>query len=232
MWQHRHYVPIAILTAFALPTALGWWYGGASAALGAFLIGGVARIVFVHHMTFFINSLCHTLGEQPYSTRCSARDSAIMAWFTFGEGYHNFHHEFQHDYRNGVKPWQFDPTKWCIWLLHKMALVKNLRRVSEDKILLAQAAEEHRQIAARLSSEPSPAQESIQRALLAAQARLQQASKDWQRRKAEYRQAADDRVKASKERVDELRREWRRAGTQLRQAWREWQNARRLVQNW
>jgi len=34
-----------------------------------------------------------------------------MALFTFGEGYHNYHHEFQHDYRNGVKPWQWEPDQ-------------------------------------------------------------------------------------------------------------------------
>jgi stearoyl-CoA desaturase (delta-9 desaturase) len=39
-----------------------------------------------------------------------------------GEGYHNYHHEFQHDYRNGVKPWQFDPTKRLIWTLSKLDL--------------------------------------------------------------------------------------------------------------
>ena len=71
-------------------------------------------------MTFCINSLCHWIGKQPYSSKCTARDSLFMAFFTFGEGYHNFHHEFQHDYRNGVKPWQFDPTKWSIWLLNKV----------------------------------------------------------------------------------------------------------------
>ena len=36
-----------------------------------------------------------------------------------GEGYHNYYHEFQRDYRNGVKPWQFDPTQWLIWTLSK-----------------------------------------------------------------------------------------------------------------
>ena len=85
---------------------------GPVGALGGFLIGGVARVVCLQHCTFFINSACHTLGSRPYSSRCSARDSWLMALFTFGEGYHNYHHEFQHDYRNGVKPWQFDPTKW------------------------------------------------------------------------------------------------------------------------
>ena len=61
-----------------------------------------------------------------------------MALFTFGEGYHNFHHEFQHDYRNGVKPWQFDPTKWMIWFLSKLRLASGLRKVSNKNILLAE----------------------------------------------------------------------------------------------
>ena len=64
-----------------------------------------------------------------------------MAVCTFGEGYHNYHHEFQHDYRNGVKPWQWDPTKWTIWTLSKIGLTSNLRRVADSKILLAEMGE-------------------------------------------------------------------------------------------
>jgi stearoyl-CoA desaturase (delta-9 desaturase) len=67
-----------------------------------------------------------------------------MALFTFGEGYHNYHHEFQHDYRNGVKPWQFDPTKWSIWILSKVGLTSELREVAADKILKAQKAQQER----------------------------------------------------------------------------------------
>jgi len=78
------------------------------------------------------------IGRQPYSTRCSARESFFLAFLTMGQGYHNYHHEFQHDYRNGVKPWQFDPTKWLIWTLSKLRLVRNLRRVPADKIRSAQ----------------------------------------------------------------------------------------------
>jgi stearoyl-CoA desaturase (delta-9 desaturase) len=109
------------------------------------------------HCTFFINSLCHTIGRQPYSTKHSARDSAIMAFLTFGEGYHNYHHEFQHDYRNGVKPWQWDPTKWTIWTLSKLGLVEGLRRVPDSKILLAEMREARTradQQLARLAANP------------------------------------------------------------------------------
>jgi len=67
-----------------------------------------------------------------------------MALFTCGEGYHNYHHAFQHDYRNGVKSWQFDPTKWAIWILSKMGLTSNLRRVPDEKIILAEVREAQR----------------------------------------------------------------------------------------
>lgn len=128
MWQHRYIYILGVLVGFAFPAAVGWLWGGPQGALGAFLLAGVARVVVLQHCTFFINSACHTIGNRPYSSRCSARDSWIMALFTFGEGYHNYHHEFQHDYRNGVKAWQFDPTKWTIWTLSKLGLVRNLRR--------------------------------------------------------------------------------------------------------
>jgi stearoyl-CoA desaturase (delta-9 desaturase) len=94
--------------------------------------------------------MCHSVGNQPYSSRCSARDSAIMALFTFGEGYHNYHHEFQHDYRNGVKRTNFDPTKWTIWTLEKLGMVSDLRRVPDEKILLAEMNEAKRRAALKL----------------------------------------------------------------------------------
>lgn len=150
MWQHKYVHGIGFVVGLVIPTILGGLYNhwmGESVmvgAMGGFLIAGVARIVIAQHCTFFINSLCHTVGTQPYSSSHSARDSAVMAFLTFGEGYHNYHHEFQHDYRNGVKPWNFDPTKWSIWVLSKLGLVSDLRRVPEHKILLAQMDEARR----------------------------------------------------------------------------------------
>ncbi len=82
-FQHQYYVPLAFLMGFGVPSLLGFLWGGAQAALGAFLLAGVARIVFVHHMTFCINS--SAIGSAPGPTRdhCTARDSFLMAIFTF-----------------------------------------------------------------------------------------------------------------------------------------------------
>jgi len=138
--QDKYVQWIAVAVGFVLPAALGFLWNGWQGALGGFLLAGVARLVVLQHCTFLINSACHTIGRQPYSTRCSARDSLLLALFTFGEGYHNYHYEFQYDYRNGVKPWQIDPTKWLIWMLEKLGLVRKLRRVPADRIQAAERA--------------------------------------------------------------------------------------------
>jgi stearoyl-CoA desaturase (delta-9 desaturase) len=86
---------------------LGWgdWLGG-------LFIGGFAKAVFIQHATFFINSLAHFWGDFTYSDQRTPRDSYIVSLFTFGEGYHNFHHEFPYDYRNGLRWMHYDPGKF------------------------------------------------------------------------------------------------------------------------
>lgn len=229
-WQHRYYLYLAIIAGFVLPAWLGFLWGGWAAALGAFLIAGVARVVFVHHMTFFINSWSHSWGRRPYSSRCSARDNGLLAWFTFGEGYHNFHHAFQHDYRNGVKPWHFDPTKWCIWLLARIGLAGQLRRVPGETILLAEIAERQEQLAALAQVASVPLSAFQQRLLQAAQERLQQASARWEQCKSAYRLAAEVRMETSRHKLAEMQRECCEAADHLRAAIREWLTAHRMAQ--
>jgi stearoyl-CoA desaturase (Delta-9 desaturase) len=229
-WQHRHYLAIAVTAGFLLPTLLGLLWGGWSAALGALLLAGIARTVFVQQMTFFINSLCHTIGRQPYSDRCTARDSGVMALFTFGEGYHNFHHAFQHDYRNGVKPWQFDPTKWSIWILHQLGLVQELRRVPQERILLAEITEQQRRLTSALNAQPHSFAEPIRARLQATQIRLQQAFTHWEQIESEYTRAINRQIDASREKLTELRREFRQARDRFREAIRDWRKTSRLVE--
>lgn len=135
--QHKYFFRMAMLSGVILPTmicGLGWgdWMGG-------YFYAALAKIVFVHHCTFFINSLAHTswfFAKRSYTDRITAHDSIICALLTFGEGYHNFHHEFAQDYRNGVKWYHFDPTKWTIWLCSVLGLVSNLVRTPNDIIII------------------------------------------------------------------------------------------------
>lgn len=131
MWQHKYYLPIVLIANFGITGLLGWLNGD---ILGMMLIAGVARLVIVHHVTFFINSLAHIWGSRPYTDSNTARDNGVLAFFTFGEGYHNFHHIFEYDYRNGIHWWQFDPTKWLIKSLSWFKLTSNLRITPEERI--------------------------------------------------------------------------------------------------
>ena len=221
-WQHEHYVAIAMIMSFVVPTAIGWAYGGPVAALGAFLIAGVARVVFVHHMTFCINSLCHWIGKRPYSSNVSARDSLLMAFFTFGEGYHNFHHEFQHDYRNGVKPWQFDPTKWTIWLLEKVGLVHGLRTVPEEKILKAEVREHERQLEAKLQAQPGAVSESIRAMVESARNQMNDALLCWEELLVEYRAVVAGQKEISRREMAELQERVQEAAVEFRKSMRVW----------
>lgn len=137
MWQHRYYFFIAVSSGLLLPALIGHFLGS---ALTGVALSGFFRLVFVHHCTFFINSLCHVVGTRPYTEDNTARDSFILAFFTYGEGYHNYHHYFPSDFRNGIRWYQFDPTKWLIVSLALIGMAKNLKRVPEK--IIQQAKEE------------------------------------------------------------------------------------------
>jgi stearoyl-CoA desaturase (delta-9 desaturase) len=131
VWQHRFYLWISLTIGVALPVAIGSLWGDAR---GAYFYAVAARVFFVHHATFFVNSLAHTLGDKTFSDLHTAFDSFITAILTLGEGYHNYHHEFPSDYRNGIRVYHYDPTKWLIKGLSLFGLTYNLKCMSEEEI--------------------------------------------------------------------------------------------------
>ena len=131
VWQKKHYLTLLLVMNIGLPAFLGLVHGDIIAGL---LLGGLLRLVLSQHVTYLINSIAHMWGQQPYSENNSARDNPILAFFTYGEGYHNYHHTFQWDYRNGIQWWHFDPTKWMISLLSFAGLTRELKRCNPAEI--------------------------------------------------------------------------------------------------
>jgi stearoyl-CoA desaturase (delta-9 desaturase) len=131
-WQHRYWLPIAIGINLLLIGLAGLLLGR---LLGMFIIAGLLRAVVVQHFTFCINSLAHLWGTQPYSRATTSRDNWALSLITLGEGYHNYHHSFEWDYRNGPRWFNWDPTKWLIWSLSRVGLANSLRRVPLDVVL-------------------------------------------------------------------------------------------------
>src|SRR5438094_7856772 len=132
LWQHRYYAPL-VLSGLFLPFVVGYLYNGWVGGLGCFLLAGVGRTFFVLNSTFCINSVCHLWGSQPHTTADSSRDSWAVSLLTFGEGYHNYHHTHQRDYRNGPRWYNFDPSKWLIFGLSLMGMARDLCRVQPER---------------------------------------------------------------------------------------------------
>lgn len=150
MFQHRFYLPMVLATNFGFVLLAGWL---SNDMWGVFLLAGVLRLVMSHHVTWFINSLAHAWGNQPYTDKNTARDNGILAFITYGEGYHNFHHLYASDYRNGVRWYQFDPTKWLIAGLSFVGLTSNLRRMPDVTIQQARLAMQFQRLEEKLAAQ-------------------------------------------------------------------------------
>jgi len=90
--------------------------------------------------TFCINSLAHWIGDRPYDDILTPRDNLLNSILTFGEGYHNFHHQFPIDYRSAYLWYQYDPTKWFIALCGKIGLANHLRVFPSNEVAKGQLA--------------------------------------------------------------------------------------------
>lgn len=138
MFQHHFYFLLAPGLNFVCVYLVGMY---CQDYLGAFIFVFLLRMFFMHHCTFAINSFAHCLGSQPFSKRTSAVNNWLLSLFTFGEGYHNYHHTFAYDYRNGPFWYNFDPTKWLIWGLKCLGAAYDLKRIDMPQIYKAMVDE-------------------------------------------------------------------------------------------
>ncbi len=211
-FQHENFFKTASIVGILLPTFIGWMMGS---AIGGFLFGGIGRVVVVHHFIFLINSLAHYWGKQTYSDKSSAKDNPWLAFFTYGEGYHNFHHAFESDYRNGVKWYHFDPTKWLIRTLASVGAAKDLRRVNEAVILRARLMMDRDCL---MKSLPYTF-ESFRDSLESLQSKILEAKTRMRRLKDEYYRGHASRMQS----IEHIKAEIQRAKADFKQAYREWQ---------
>jgi stearoyl-CoA desaturase (delta-9 desaturase) len=132
-WQLKYYWEIAIFMNSLFPMLIGYLIGGTLvSAYAGFLFIGVGRAL-QQHATFCVNSLCHFIGSKKYY-KGTAGDIWWMAVFLLGENWHNFHHAFPSDYRNGAKWYHFDVHKWIIYLMSKIGLAWHLERTDKVRI--------------------------------------------------------------------------------------------------
>ena len=229
MHQYKYYHLWAAGSGVVLPMLIGFWYGD---LLGAFVLAVCMRMVIVHHGTFCINSICHTFGKATYDIYSTAKDHWLMSFITNGEGYHNFHHHFPSDYRNGVRWYQWDPSKWLIAVFSKIGLAWDLRRVPAFRIIAARLAADHQRAEDCLRKRNIPDLTAIRMVLKSKYEKLRTTLSDWENSAREYqavlrehlerhsekkRQAALKRVEARR-RFQETLHQWKSIYLKLKAA--------------
>ena len=132
-WQLKHYWMIALIMNTVVPALVGFICGHTMlAAYAGFIFIGLGRAV-QQQVTFFVNSLCHFAGTQKY-VQGTAGDIWWLALLLLGENWHNYHHAFPSDYRNGAKWYQFDVHKWIIYLMSVFGLAWDLKRTAKVRV--------------------------------------------------------------------------------------------------
>lgn len=218
--QHKYYGLWAAVSGIVLPLAIG---AAAGHLLGAFILGVAARLTLVHHSTFSVNSVCHTFGRATYDIDASARDHWLVAFLTNGEGYHNFHHRFASDYRNGVRWYHWDPSKWTIFLLNRVGLARKLYRVSASAILRARTAAEQVRVERALAFRRHRDIPAVLVNLRAHYEKLKNALLEWERCEKDYLVMCDRMMHTSRVRLLAMKRRLRSKRQALWNARLQWQ---------
>jgi stearoyl-CoA desaturase (Delta-9 desaturase) len=214
-WQSKNYVPLAIFTGVALPALIASLWGD---FWGGLLVAGFLRIVANLQLTFLINSWCHYFGRQTYSDKVTARDSYFVSLFTYGEGYHNFHHSFEADYRNGVRLYDYDPAKWIIWTLSHFGQTYGLKRVDPQRILDAKLSMDLKRLKDRFPNHVDWEEKihHVRERVSQMHLRLCELKKEYDRLKAE-------KVESMMDRLNEIKNEMKRAKRDFQDAIAHWQ---------
>ncbi len=217
VFQDQYYAIIAAVSNVAAFLFVGWLFND---YWGAFFIATWLRIFLLHHFTWFINSLAHTWGDKPFCQEQTAVNNYILALLTFGEGYHNYHHVFSNDYRNGIRWYHFDPTKWVIWVLHKCGLAFGLKKIDPSLINKRLVIERKTLLLEQLkvlwhvkSDELSQKVEEISDRIVNQLARFNHLKETYQRIKQEN---------SERDLLDELKKEIKNLKKSLRDDWRLW----------
>ncbi|MHC4977221.1 MAG: acyl-CoA desaturase [Planctomycetota bacterium] len=133
--------PVWVLAGLLIPAVLGGlltlsWTG----VLLGFLWGGLVRILFVHHVTWSVNSVCHIWGSRPYQCHDESRNNPVFGVLALGEGWHNNHHAFPTSARHGLRWWQVDVSWGIIWLMSKVGLASEVRVPTRERMREKQIA--------------------------------------------------------------------------------------------
>ena len=106
------------------------WHG----AITAFFWAGLVRITLLHHVTWSINSICHTFGNKDWESRDKSRNVSWLAIASFGESWHNLHHVDPTCARHGALKGQIDQSARVIRWFEQLGWAYDVRWPDEARL--------------------------------------------------------------------------------------------------
>ena len=127
LFLHKTFLVQHVIAGLAL-FAVGYygWGGSMYMALSMLTWGMFMRMVYVLHVTWFVNSATHIWGYRNYETSDDSRNLWWVGLLAFGEGWHNNHHAFQRMAKHGHRWWEVDATYMAICAMEKVGLAWNV----------------------------------------------------------------------------------------------------------
>lgn len=217
MFQHRYYKLLMVATNALSVIFFGWLFND---YLGSVMLVLGLRMFLLHHFTWFINSLAHTWGDKPFCQELSAVDNYFLSLLTFGEGYHNYHHTFANDYRNGIRWFHFDPTKWLIWSLNKLGLAHGLKRMDPVTIEKRMVIEHKNQLLEEIKQVCCEKKEELEAMIQEISDRIVAKIAEFNTKKEQY--LITKKQAPSRDLLKELNHEIKQLKKSLREDWRLW----------
>jgi stearoyl-CoA desaturase (Delta-9 desaturase) len=121
------FTTLTVVSLLAPAAIGGLWSWSLAGALTAFFWASLVRVSLLHHVTWSINSICHTFGKKEFDARDKSRNVNWLAVLSFGESWHNLHHADPTCARHGVLKGQIDIAARLIWLAEKLGWVYDVR---------------------------------------------------------------------------------------------------------
>ena len=120
--------PLLALASLAIPFLIGYALAGnVAGALSALLWAGLVRMTLLHHVTWGINSLCHTFGSRSNDLNDRSTNMWALAVISLGENWHNIHHAHPSWARHGALRGMVDPSARLIRILELAGWVSKVR---------------------------------------------------------------------------------------------------------
>ena len=120
--------PVLAVLSLAIPLGLGYALSGTLAgALTALLWAGLVRMALLHHVTWSVNSLCHTFGRRPEGTTDRSANLWVLAVVSLGDNWHNIHHAHPSWARHGARRGMVDPSAWLIRRFEQLGWATRVR---------------------------------------------------------------------------------------------------------